>query len=562
MAIFVANTSISKSWSFLVNRVNEIAAALGHVVSTDSNAATGNAAITGTFSSNNVFTTTLSGGAIGNTQPLVMNSDLNLNGHSLIGNSQFSDASFTGNTAIVGIATIAATTTFANTLTAQSAVIFQGNTSLSNVTAKNITANVFSVVANSTFSGPVVVANTMTIAEISKLKFASLPAGSIIYMTVAANGSVVLSNPFDNTILTGNPIAPTANIGANNTQISTTEFAARLSASERMIRNRHLNSAMMVCQDRNRGDGIDYGNDPSVLIPLPTSGYVFDGVKVNCDTGVLRSTNYISTSPGGSPYRFSANVVVANTPSSSGSVTIEFPIIGTDMADLQFGTEFASPFTWRGYVNLPTGDYNISFTNAANSRTYVVPFSVSAGENYGDKLLKVTVPGDTSGTWVKDNSGVGLNVRICVAAGTSLRTNSSNNWINGNYVATNAQSNLMAAVNRRVQVCDIGLYKGNYVPIWEPLDYDLEMIACQAQYQTLVVNTQSPAIGTTTITVPFLARMRSGPATEITNNGTIVNTTIIAEVASGPESLRFQYYTDTAGGYILGRRYAMNARIT
>jgi hypothetical protein len=53
MTVEVAQTSNTNTWQYFVNRVNELADAMSNVaVTTDSNTASGNAAISGTFTSN------------------------------------------------------------------------------------------------------------------------------------------------------------------------------------------------------------------------------------------------------------------------------------------------------------------------------------------------------------------------------------------------------------------------------------------------------------------------------------------------------------------------------
>jgi hypothetical protein len=60
MTIVVANTGTTNNWQYFINRVNELAYAMtSNVVTTDSNTATGNAAISGTFTANSVVANTV-----------------------------------------------------------------------------------------------------------------------------------------------------------------------------------------------------------------------------------------------------------------------------------------------------------------------------------------------------------------------------------------------------------------------------------------------------------------------------------------------------------------------
>ena len=60
MTIEVANTGTTNTFQFLINRVNELATAMSsNAVTTDSNTATGSAAITGTFTANVLIANTV-----------------------------------------------------------------------------------------------------------------------------------------------------------------------------------------------------------------------------------------------------------------------------------------------------------------------------------------------------------------------------------------------------------------------------------------------------------------------------------------------------------------------
>ena len=74
MTITVANTSNTSTFEYWLNRTNELATAMStHAVTTDSNTAAGNAAITGTFTANIVLTNTFNV----NTSILVGNATVN-----------------------------------------------------------------------------------------------------------------------------------------------------------------------------------------------------------------------------------------------------------------------------------------------------------------------------------------------------------------------------------------------------------------------------------------------------------------------------------------------------
>lgn len=252
-------------------------------------------------------------------------------------------------------------------------------------------------------------------------------------------------------------------------------------------RNRHLNPAFQVNQDRVPS------SDP---VDITSSGYIMDGVLVaSLGSGVLRGTQAPKPTPGGSPSRARLVVQTADTSfAASDYYGIEFLIEGIDVADLQFGTSNAKSFVWRGVVCLPQGTYGLSFSNNAN-RSYVTKFSISAAEANKDKLVSVVVPGDTSGTWLKDASGIGLRVRITFGFGSSFLTATEGAWLTGNFVGTAAQTNAVATVGNTLEVADVGLYAGTQLPEWLMPNYDDDLRECRRYFRVVAANVYSTGHG-------------------------------------------------------------------
>jgi len=225
-------------------------------------------------------------------------------------------------------------------------------------------------------------------------------------------------------------------------------------------RNRHLNPAFQVSQNRLPGTTIDFpGTDP----------YVLDGVAVGATGGgVLRGSQAAKKTPGGSDYRVRLVVQTADASLAAGDFyAFEIPIEGVNVADLQFGTADAKSFVWRGVVCLPQGTYGLSFRNHATTRSYVKMFTVTADEANADKLISVVVPGDTSGTWIKDATGIGISARISFGHGSNFVASGEGAWLAGNFLATSAQTNAVATVGNTFEIADIGLYDGVELPAWQ-----------------------------------------------------------------------------------------------
>lgn len=311
---------------------------------------------------------------------------------------------------------------------------------------------------------------TFALADLTDVNIAAAPTGRQVLLYAANKwvpGSVDWSD------ITNKPAA-----GFTGAQVVTALGYTPADAAKAITstaRNRHLNPAFQVCQDRAAG----------ATVAITGYAYAFDGVAVFAGGGgALTCSQAIKSTPGGSPYRFRAAVTTADTAITAGDLyVLNFMVEGVDVADLLFGTPAARSFTWRGLVNLPAGTYGLSFRNGAGNRSYVTTFVVSSAQAGTDILVTATVPGDTSGTWISDASGVGIIARICLAASTSNQTGSLGLWQAGDALTTSAQTNSMASTSNVFEVADIGLYSGTELPQWEMPSVEDDLRRCRRYFE-------------------------------------------------------------------------------
>lgn len=280
-------------------------------------------------------------------------------------------------------------------------------------------------------------------------------------------------------------------VAADNTPSAILSKLRTIAVPFGTIRNRHLNSAFQICQDRATG----------ATTVVTAAAYAFDGVAVNAIGGAaLTCAQVVKATPGGSPYRLRATVTTTDTTiSGSDYVGLAFPIEGVDVADLRFGTASARSFVWRGVVTAPAGTYHLAFRNHASTRSYMVPVVVTAGEAGTDKLVTAVVPGDTSGVWISDASGVGIRASLTLAAGGDYLAPATGAWQAGNYIAAAGQSNGVATVGAVYEICDIGLYAGTELPAWEMPAYADDLRKCQRYFETSYPAGNYPGGGATTV---------------------------------------------------------------
>jgi len=149
MTITVANTSNTSTFEYWLNRTNELADAMSnYAVTTDSNTAVGNAAITGTFTANIVLTNTFNV----NTSILVGNATVNssINSSSItIGSSILNSSAL-----LIGNSTINSTSVSLSNSTS--------NISITIPTASQISNGVFYLNANGSWTAAGELSSTIT----------------------------------------------------------------------------------------------------------------------------------------------------------------------------------------------------------------------------------------------------------------------------------------------------------------------------------------------------------------------------------------------------------------
>jgi len=138
-------------------------------------------------------------------------------------------------------------------------------------------------------------------------------------------------------------------------------------------------------------------------------------------------------------------------------------IEGYRVARLGWGTANARPLTigfWASHSR--AGTYSVSFRNSAQNRSYAATYSHAGG---GPQWTTITVPGDTTGTWLTTN-GVGLYVVFVVSGHPSgtFTTPTANAWYAGNYLVAPGQVNGVAATSDTFAITGVVVLPGNEAP--------------------------------------------------------------------------------------------------
>jgi hypothetical protein len=120
---------------------------------------------------------------------------------------------------------------------------------------------------------------------------------------------------------------------------------------------------------------------------------------------------------------------------------IQHSIEGYRVARLAWGTPAAKPLTFACWMRVKRpGTYSGSIRNGNLTRAYTFSFTAAAN-TWQYKVF--TIPGDTLGTWSKENQ-TGLNIIFCIAAGSTTSA-PANAWTAGSYIGVTGTENMFSS---------------------------------------------------------------------------------------------------------------------
>ena len=255
-------------------------------------------------------------------------------------------------------------------------------------------------------------------------------------------------------------------------------------------RNRIINGDMRIDQ-RNAGASVTLTN---------AGNYVTDRWQGWEDTDGTATLQQSSVAPA----TFSNSLLFTVTSADTSLGATQYAIInqkieGYNVADLAFGTSDAKTITLSFWVRSSvTGTFGGGLLNLAQNRSYPFTYAINAANTWEQKV--VTISGDTTGTWLKDN-GMGLQVSWGLGVGSSYSA-TAGSWVAGVGLSATGATNLMATNGATWQITGVQLEAGSVATPFERRSYGQELALCQRYYEkTYDVNV---APGATTVTGLYL----------------------------------------------------------
>jgi hypothetical protein len=237
-------------------------------------------------------------------------------------------------------------------------------------------------------------------------------------------------------------------------------------------RNRVINGDMRIDQ-RNAGASVT----PTV------NTYSIDRWSAISDTASKFSIQQVADAPSGFSFSARLTSLSAYTVGSAELYGLWQIIEGFNTADLAFGTAAASAITVSFWVKSSlTGTFGGSIQNNGYTRGYPFSYTISAANTWERKTI--TIPGDTTGTWIGSTNGQGMLLVFSVGAGAS-RSNTAGAWTGTqfSFSATGATS-VVGTNGATFYITGVQLEPGTVATPFERRSYGAELALCQRYFET------------------------------------------------------------------------------
>jgi hypothetical protein len=248
------------------------------------------------------------------------------------------------------------------------------------------------------------------------------------------------------------------------------------------FKNRIINGAMVIDQ-RNAGAS---ANNVAASGTYAIDRWRYYGTSVN-KFSVQQNAGSV-TPPTGFTNYLGITSLSANSPDATDEYAIQQYIEGYNIADLDWGTANAKTITLSFWVRSSlTGTFSGVAKNNAGNRTY--PFSYTINQANTWEYETITIPGDTTGSWLTTN-GRGIALFFNLGTGsTYLQT--ANAWTASFANGATGSVNVLGTNGATFYITGVQLERGTQATSFDYRDYGRELQLCQRYFQKITGNTSN-----------------------------------------------------------------------
>jgi hypothetical protein len=152
---------------------------------------------------------------------------------------------------------------------------------------------------------------------------------------------------------------------------------------------------------------------------------------------------------------------------------------GFNSADLGWGTATAQAITLSFWVRSSlTGTFGGGISNSAYNRSYPFAYTINAANTWEQKTI--TIPGDTSGTWLTNN-GLGLVLQLALGA-TGSRLGTAGAWAAGWFPSVTGAVSVVSTSGATFYITGVQLEAGSVATPFERRPYGTELALCERYF--------------------------------------------------------------------------------
>lgn len=239
------------------------------------------------------------------------------------------------------------------------------------------------------------------------------------------------------------------------------------------FKNRIINGGMVIDQ-RNAGASV-----------TPTANaYTLDRWSYGCG-GVaskfaIQQNAGAVTPPAGFTKYLGATSQSAYSLSTTDRFFIQQGIEGFNVIDLAWGTSSAKTITVSFWVRSSlTGIFGGSVQNNVSDRSYPFSYSIPIANTW--TYITITIPGDTSGTWLTNSSG-GIWLIFGLGVGSTV-SGTASSWQSGNYLSATGATSVVGTNGATFYITGVQLEVGSQATSFDFRSYGQELALCQRYYE-------------------------------------------------------------------------------